>query len=633
MAPNFHASAQEGSRVQDVARNQGDTGVPGARTNGSASQTAADWWRQATFYQIYPRSFADANGDGIGDLAGITSRIPYLKELGIDAVWLSPFYPSNLADGGYDVDDYRDVDPKIGTLEEFAEMSQALHAAGIKLVVDIVPNHSSDQHRWFKEAVAAGKGSPERERYIFRDGRGENGDIPPSTWPAMFGGIVWDRVSEPDRTPGQWYFHTFTKEQPDWNWKHPDVHREFLETFEFWAERGVDGFRIDVAHGLTKNLDPAYDVIANLGEPGQYFEEGQHPISDRDDVHAIYKEWRHLFNRYDPPLFAVAEAWVQAHRRAPYASMDELGQAFNFDLLEARFDAKEFKSIVSENLADAKALESSSTWVLSNHDVVRHATRYGLPDHDGRTQSDITGNDWLLSGGKSEGVDLAEGLRKAQAATMFILGLPGSVYMYQGEELGLHEVGDIPACARQDPTFFRSEGREVGRDGCRVPLPWTASEKNFGFSARVGSGGCCAEGGGSGARSVRAGAGGSEGGSAKGGGSAVEPNVAPAHLPQPHWFGKSSVEAEEGDLESTLALYRRAIALRRGLEGPEELTWVDSDPQTLHFVRPGGWHVMTNFGSGPVELPDGEVLLTSQECSIEIRSGELPGHTTVWFRD
>ncbi len=574
-----------------------------------------DWWRQATIYQIYPRSFADANGDGMGDLKGITSRVPYLKELGVDAVWLSPFYPSQLADGGYDVDDYRDVDPRIGTLDDFAEMSAALHEAGIKLVVDIVPNHSSDQHRWFKEAVAAGRGSKERERYIFRDGLGPNGDEPPSHWPAAFGGIMWDRVTEPDGTPGQWYFHIFTKEQPDWNWNHPDVHKEFTDTLAFWSDRGVDGFRIDVAHALTKNLDPAFDAIRDIGAVVPFFEDGQHPLYDRDEVHEIYREWREVFNQYDPPRFAVAEAWVAAHRRAPYASTDGLGQCFNFDLVKAEFDADQFRAIVSKNVAEAEEHGSSSTWVLSNHDVVRHATRYGIDDDaviarqasrivrnddnnnistltDGaivttRNQADIDGINWLLSGGSQEDVAVDAGIRRARAATLFILGLPGSTYIYQGEELGLHEVGDIPAEGRQDPTFFRSDGGEIGRDGCRVPIPWSRSGASFGFG-----------------------------------------DSAP-HMPQPVWFGDYSVEAEDGDPASTLAVYREALRVRRDIQAPEHMEWVDSPADVLHFVRPNGWHVVTNFGTELVELPEGEVLAVS----TPLVDGKLAGEATAWVKN
>ena len=317
----------------------------------SGSDLAADpnWWRQASVYQIYPRSFSDSNGDGLGDIKGITAKVPYLKELGIDAVWLSPFYPSALADGGYDVDHYRDVDPKLGTLADFDEMSAALHAAGIKLIADIVPNHSSNRHEWFREALASPRGSAARERYIFRDGQGENGEIPPSDWESVFGGPAWERITEPDGTPGQWYMHIFAKEQPDLNWSNREIRDDFLKTLRFWSDRGVDGFRVDVAHALTKDLtEPLISKVelsaANTGTDG--FPDGSHPFWDRDEVHEIYAEWREVFNEYNPPRTAVAEAWVHATRRARYASPQGLGQAFNFDLLQADFDAGEFREII-----------------------------------------------------------------------------------------------------------------------------------------------------------------------------------------------------------------------------------------------------------------------------------------------
>ncbi|MCW4459211.1 glycoside hydrolase family 13 protein [Microbacterium sp. MPKO10] len=537
------------------------------------------WWRQATVYQIYPRSFADANGDGIGDLVGITSRVPYLAKLGVNAVWLSPFYPSALADGGYDVDDYRNVDPKIGTLDDFDEMVSALHAANIKLIVDIVPNHSSDRHEWFQQALAAGRGSAERDRYIFREGLGENGELPPSDWVSMFGGPAWTRVDD-----GQWYLHLFASEQPDFNWKNRDVHEDFLTTLRFWSDRGVDGFRVDVAHGCAKELPEVLPTQAELDATPTT--DGQHPIWDRNEVHDIYTEWREVLNEYDPPRIAVAEAWVaSAERRARYASPTELGQAFNFDLLEADFDAGSFLEIVSTNLAEAKTAGSSTTWVFSNHDVVRHATRYGLPPRHGRDVKQ--GTEWLLSGGTTPELDVTTGLRRARAASLFMLGLPGSAYLYQGEELGLGEVADIPAEEHQDPAFFRNPGVDPGRDGCRVPLPWTREGVSFGF----GSG--------------------------------------EAHLPQPAWFGSVSVEAEEGDPASTLNLYRRALELRDDLQTAEELEWVEADaPDVLHFRRPNGWEVVTNFGTEPVALPAGTVLVSSGPLAGDT----LPGETTVWLK-
>jgi len=547
------------------------------------------WWRQAAVYQIYPRSFADANGDGIGDLRGIISRVPYLRELGIDAVWLSPFYPSALADGGYDVDDYRDVDPAIGTLTDFDEMSAALHGAGIRLIVDLVPNHSSDRHAWFREALASPRGSNARERYIFRDGRGESGELPPSDWESIFGGPAWTRVED-----GQWYLHLFAREQPDFNWKHPEVREDFLTTLRFWSDRGVDGFRVDVAHGLAKDLSEPLPSKAELKALPQL--DGTHPLWDRDEVHEIYAEWRTVFDEYTPPRMAVAEAWAQtAERRARYAHPGSLGQAFNFDLLEADFDAGDFRRIVTGNLAEAAAHGSSITWVFSNHDVVRHATRYALAPSDGTSKR---GAAWLLAGGPADGIDPELGVRRARAATLFELALPGSAYLYQGEELGLHEVADIPAEQRQDPSFFRASREQLeqdgpGRDGCRVPLPWTRTGSSFGFG---------------------------EGGS---------------HLPQPAWFGDVSVEAQDGVEGSTLTLYREALRRRHELETAETLTWDESlsTGDVLAFERPGGWVTVTNFGDAPASVPAAEVLLASGE----VERGQdgalvLPGATTVWLR-
>ncbi|MFC9770959.1 MULTISPECIES: glycoside hydrolase family 13 protein [unclassified Pseudarthrobacter] len=567
------------------------TAITAPRT-AATFQDDPNWWRQASVYQIYPRSFSDSNGDGIGDLNGITAKVPYLTELGVDAVWLSPFYPSALADGGYDVDDYRNVDPKLGTLDDFDAMAGALHAAGIKLIVDIVPNHSSDRHEWFREALAAPKGSAARSRYIFRDGLGENGELPPSDWDSVFGGPVWERITEPDGTPGQWYMHIFAKEQPDFNWDNREVRADFLKTLRFWSDRGVDGFRIDVAHALTKNLEGTLPSKADLEARGEaLYLAGEHPYWDRDEVHGIYAEWRTLFNEYNPPRTAVAEAWVHADRRARYASPDGLGQAFNFDLLQADFDAGQFRRTVTKNLAEAEASGASSTWVFSNHDVVRHATRYGLPapapSQGGEIMAGQAGKRWLLEGGRQEDVDIELGLRRARAASLLMFALPGSAYLYQGEELGLQEVGsEIPDSERQDPSFFRNKGVEIGRDGCRVPLPWSAGGSSFGF----GPGG--------------------------------------SHLPQPEWFAGASVEAQENREDSTLSLYRRALSLRWELQSAETLEWLETGrDDVLAFRRPNGWTSVTNFGTEPFALPAGRLLVASSP----IDGGELPGAATAWL--
>lgn len=544
--------------------------VLGRTSVGSPGQDAT-WWRQAVVYQIYPRSFADSNGDGIGDLPGITSRVGYLRDLGVDAVWLSPFYPSALADGGYDVDDYRDVDPRIGTLAQFDEMRAALHAAGIRLVVDIVPNHTSNRHVWFREALASPPGSRARERYVFRRGRGAHGELPPSDWTSTFGGPAWEPVGD-----GEWYLHLFAPEQPDLNWADDEVRADFLTTLRFWADRGVDGFRIDVAHALAKDLAEPLPSQADLDAD---IWGGAHPLQDRDEVHDIYREWRQVFDEYDPPRTAVAEAWVPAHRRSRYASPEGLGQAFNFDLLEAEWDAESFATVVDRNLALAHESGASSTWVLSNHDVVRHATRYAVP-----TGTDLVA--WLKTDGTDPRPDVERGLRRARAATLLTLALPGSAYLYQGEELGLPEVADLPDDVLQDPTFLRSRGAQKGRDGCRVPLPWTADGPTLGFGDRQ------------------------------------------AHLPLPDRFRSLAVDGQEVDDASTLQLYRRALSARRELQSGETLEWVTRTPTVVAFARPGGWTSVTNFGTEPVPLPTGHVVVASGP----VEGSVLPGETTVWLR-
>jgi alpha-glucosidase len=536
----------------------------------------ADWWRNAVVYQIYPRSFADHNGDGVGDLAGITNRIPYLADLGVDALWLSPFYPSALADGGYDVDDYRDVDPQIGTLDEFDQLATAAHDRGLRLIIDIVPNHTSNRHAWFREALASPPGSPARARYQFLDGEGPDGSGPPSDWQASFGGPAWSRV--PD---GQWYLHLFTPQQPDLNWDNPEVRQEFLTTLAFWADRGVDGFRIDVAHMLAKDL--SRPLPSHLEVSADIPLDGSHRFYDRDQVHEIYAEWRQLFDRYDPPRMAVAEAWVPAERRRRYASPEGLGQAFNFDLLQAPWSAEAFRSIV-EKLSEARATASSQTWVFSNHDVVRHATRYGIPNG-----VDLVA--WLMSDGTEPPEDVSSGLRRARAATLLALALPGSTYLYQGEELGLREVATIPRDRLQDPTWERTNHRAKGRDGCRVPIPWTPTGPSFGF----GSG--------------------------------------RAHLPQPDWFARYAVAAEADDPGSTLNLYRTALRARRELldrNGGEAVVWAEVDrPDALQFTRGTGWAVVTNFGTAPLNLPAGQVVLSSRPV---LPDGLLDGEATAWIR-
>ena len=555
----------------------------------------AAWWKQAVVYQVYPRSFKDANGDGLGDIPGITSKIDYLASLGVDAIWLSPFYPSNLADGGYDVIDYRNVDPRLGTLGDFDELVAAAHGAGIKVIVDIVPNHTSNCHAMFKAALAAGPGSPERDRYIFRQGRGEHGELPPNGWQSTFGGPAWERVED-----GEWYLHLFAKEQPDLNWKNPDVHEEFKRTLRFWSDRGVDGFRIDVAHALAKDLDsrPLADYDDDAVK-GQLDVSGTNPLWDRPEVHDIYREWREIFNEYEPPRFAVAEAWVHPDHQYLYASPDELGQVFNFEFAKALWSAADFKHAIREGLESARRSGSTTTWVMSNHDVPRHATRYALPQVPAVTHHQLV-NDWLLRDGRSYFEDRELGARRARAAILMELALPGSVYIYQGEELGLFEVADIPWDQLEDPQArMTNHGVAIkGRDGCRVPLPWKANDPTgaFGFSTTT-------------------------------------EHAAP-HLPQPAWFKDLAVDVEEQDPTSMLNLYRIALKVRAELLKPlgdTSLTWgTGYSDQVICYARPATsgrtLTCITNFGATAVPLPEGEVVLSS----VPVEENLLPGDATAW---
>ncbi|MCL3993044.1 glycoside hydrolase family 13 protein [Streptomyces lavenduligriseus] len=538
-----------------------------------------DWWRQAVIYQVYPRSFADADGDGLGDLRGLTQRLPHLAALGVDALWLSPFYPSELADGGYDVIDPRGVDERLGTLDDFDALVGEAHRLGLKVVVDIVPNHTSHLHRWFQEALRAGPGSAARERYVFRPGRGPRGELPPTDWQSVFGGSAWHRVAD-----GEWYLHLFAPEQPDLNWDNEEVRADFRTTLRFWSDRGVDGFRVDVAHGLAKDLTEPLRDLGALGTTGEtalrHLPPGSHPYWDRDEVHEIYRDWRKIFDAYRPPRMAVAEAWVPGGRRALYARPDELGQAFNFEYLQAGWDAEELREIIAGELATARSAGASATWVLSNHDVVRHASRLMLPP----------GTDpeaWLLAHGSAPAVDPAAGLRRARAATLLMLALPGSAYLYQGEELGLPEVADLPTEVLQDPIWEQTGHTRKGRDGCRVPLPWTTTGPSYGFGPGAG------------------------------------------WLPQPASFAGYAVQAQTGVEGSTLELYRTALRLRRKLLDGETLTWTPGAPAgVLDFTRSEVWRSVTNLGPEPVPLPPGEVLLSSAELP---GGGVLPPDTTVWL--
>jgi alpha-glucosidase len=546
------------------------------------SDNDPDWWRTAVVYQIYPRSFADGNGDGLGDLLGVDARIDHLMSLGVDAVWFSPFYPSALADGGYDVDDYRDIDPRIGTLADFEGLVASMHSAGIKVMTDLVPNHTSNRHAWFIEALTAGRGSAARARYHFQEGRGPRGSLPPNDWQSIFGGPAWEPVGD-----GQWYLHVFAPEQPDLNWDHPEVRDDFLHTIRFWAERGVDGFRVDVAHGLAKDLTEPWLPHSHM-TPDSPITPGDHPWWDRDEVHEIYAAWRTVFEEYDPPLAAIAECFASPERRGRYAAGSGLGQTFDFELLEAPFDAEAFRTAVDQGMARSAASGSANAWVLSNHDVVRHASRYGLPS--GTPESAAA---WLLTNGTVPRLDRELGVRRARAAILFVLALPGAAYLYQGEELGLHEVPDLPPRALQDPAWIRSGQTVKGRDGCRVPLPWTVNGSSFGF----GSGG--------------------------------------SHLPQPECFGQVSVEAQEADTGSTLTLYREALTARRRLLRGVGAEWEPSPDGVLHLRRDGGWHCLTSFRDDAIPLAETAIPPGSRLLLASTKPGPddiVPPVSTSWWR-
>jgi alpha-glucosidase len=551
------------------------------------------WWRSAIIYQLYIRSFADGDGDGVGDIAGIRSRLDHLADLGVDAVWINPWYPSPMADAGYDVSDYRSIEPRFGTLADASDLIAEAGARGLRVILDIVPNHTSDQHPWFVGAVAAGPGAPERDRYLFRSGRGGDGELPPNDWQSNFGGPAWTRVLEPDGSPGEWYLHLFAPEQPDLNWEHPEVRADFVQTLRFWFDRGVAGFRIDVAHSLIKepglpDTDGREYPPARIDVGGEWVRPPwrAHPHWDRDEVHEVYREWRAVADSYDPPRVFVAEAWVdEPERLTRYIRPDELHTAFNFDYLQAPWIAADMRETIGLTLGQHEAVGAPATWVLSNHDVARHVSRYARDQTDGLTRQ--------LQHLLGKPADLALGTRRARAALLLTLALPGGAYVYQGEELGLPEVEDLPPEALQDPTWARSGHLDRGRDGCRVPIPWSGDATPYGFSE----------------------------------GSQAQP-----WLPQPPDWAAYTVAAQTGDADSMLELYRAALHQRRRLEALGEgiLRWRDDLPDTvIAFDREPGFTCLVNFGPRDVALPMGtRVILASGHLTAD---GLLPAETSVWL--
>jgi alpha-glucosidase len=547
-----------------------ERGLPAARNGDSADR----WWRDAVVYQVYVRSFADANGDGSGDLAGVRARLPYLRELGVDALWFNPWYPSPLADNGYDIADYRSIDPAFGTLAEAEQLISEARALGIRTIVDIVPNHVSNEHPWFRAALASPPGSPERARFWFRPGKGPDGELPPNGWQSIFGGCAWTRTEDDAGVAGEWYLHLFAPEQPDVNWTHPEVWTEHEDVLRFWFDRGVAGVRIDSAGLLVK--DPLLSEETAESAPGE------HPFTDRDGVHEIYRRWRAIADGYAEPRVLVGEVWLpDAERLARYLRPDELHTAFNFDFLACPWEPDRMRASIVSALASHAIVDAPATWVLSNHDVTRPVTRYGRADTSFAFES------------KREGTptDLELGTRRARAASLLAMALPGSMYIYQGEELGLPEVEDIPPERRQDPMWLRSGGVDPGRDGCRIPLPWAGDRPPYGFSAE-GSG--------------------------------------PPWIDPPDGWAPLTVAAQSELPTSMLSLYRAGLRLRRDTPelGDGSLRWLPSADAVIAFARGENFACIVNFGPEPIELPVGaDVLIASND----LEGGALPQDTTVWL--
>ena len=529
------------------------------------------WWRDAVIYQVYPRSFRDSNGDGEGDLQGVIAGLPYLADLGIDAIWLSPFYKSPNKDGGYDVSDPRDVDPRFGTLADAKALIETAHSHGIKFIADIVPNHFSSEHKWFKAALAAPKGSPERARFHFHDGRGPNGDLPPNNWISLFRGPSWTRVAD-----GQWYLHLFDSSQPDLNWDNPDVAADFEKTLRFWLDLGADGFRIDVAHGCVKE-----EVLVDHRNPDRLIDAlrldflditteeragllSDVPFFDREGIHEVYRKWRKIFDSYAGERMSVAEAFVYpSSRAARYVRSDELHQVFNFNFMMLGWDARAMTESIKTTLEELKDVKAPATWVLNNHDTPRVVTRIG-------------------------------GARKARALALLIHALPGGAYIYQGEELGLPSA-DLPDEARQDPAFIRSGGSDKGRDECRVPLPWDSTKSNYGYS------------------------------------------TGKPWLPQPSDWAQYAMDVEAKDPQSSLNFYKQMLQIRRGnaaLGGEGAITWIESEPEIMHFTREPGLEVVVNTSSveKSVKIAGKSILLASHD-GVKATDGvlQLPADTTVWL--
>ncbi|MFB9266809.1 alpha-amylase family glycosyl hydrolase [Bradyrhizobium erythrophlei] len=402
-----------------------------------------DWWRHGIFYQVYPRSFQDTDGDGVGDIKGIIARLPYLTRLGVDAIWLSPIFPSPMVDFGYDISDYTGIDPLFGTMEDFDELIAAAHDAGLKLILDLVPNHTSDQHPWFIEAKSS-RDNPKRDWYIWRDPAPGGG--PPNNWLSEFGGSAWTY----DDASGQYYYHAFLTQQPDLNWRNPHVRQAIYDVMRFWLGKGVDGFRVDVIWHLIK------DAEFRDNPPNPHYREGRPPhekvltqySTDQPEVHAVITEMRRVTEEFDNRVL-IGEVYLPLHRLVAYYGNDLRGaqMPFNFALLSTLWSARSVEAIIADY---EKALPPGAwpNWVLGNHDRPRVASRVG-PD-------------------------------QARVAAMLLLTLRGTPTLYYGDEIGLRQQPIAPDQVR-DPFEKNVPDIGVGRDGCRTPMQWSTGP-NAGFS-------------------------------------------------------------------------------------------------------------------------------------------------------
>ncbi|HEV2345998.1 MAG TPA: glycoside hydrolase family 13 protein [Actinocrinis sp.] len=549
----------------------------------SASSERPTWWRHGVVYQLYVRSYTDANGDGIGDLGGVAARLDHIATLGVDGVWLNPCYPSPNRDGGYDVADYTVIDERYGGMPAFEALRDAAHARGLKLLMDLVPNHCSTEHDWFRRAVAAGPGADERGRFIFRDGRGAGGSQPPNNWRSTFGGPAWTRLTGPDGEPEQWYLHSFDAGQPDFDWSNPEVADMFDDVLRTWFDRGVDGFRIDVAYAMVKHPD-----LPDLDDPA-----GENPYSwNQPGVHDIFRRWRALADAYERELALVGEVWLPPAEAADYIRPGELHQVFNFDLLQQEFDARAFRASITDCLDALKHVEGVPAWTLNSHDVHRAVTRYGLTDPEPPATADLNALRTRARGV----VDVQLGTERAKAALLLMLALPGTAYLYQGEELGLPEVQDLPDEARRDPIWERSGHTEHGRDGSRVPLPWRADAPDFGFSLGPDH---------------------PE--------HAQHTEAEPPWLPQPAWFADYSADRQESDPRSVLAFYRRALRERRNLDPDAPLAWLEIQRDDAIAFRRGDYVCVTVFDGPPIDaLPQWGPAVISSGTAGDTR-------TTTWY--